>query len=104
MTSWAPKHSVLWRSQSWVQIPKACGALEHHVRGELGLRGAPVVLAAVQHVAQLRHDSIGVAVQNLRPVKFAESIGQALRLGKVLDPGEHVIDLGTANLARRQFV
>ncbi|MBL8325997.1 MAG: hypothetical protein JNJ89_13680, partial [Rubrivivax sp.] len=79
--------------QARVQLAQALGGLEHHVGGVLGLRRDPVVLAAPQHVVQLRHDLPGVPVQDLRPLEVRESVGQALRSWQVADADEDVVDL-----------
>jgi hypothetical protein len=89
--------------QPGVKIAQALAGLEHHVRGVFGLRRHPVVLAAVQHIAQLRHDLPGVSVQDLRPLQVGESIGQALCPWQVLDPGEDVIDFRVFDTAGGQL-
>jgi hypothetical protein len=89
--------------QARVQLTQAVRALEHHVGGVLGLRRDPVVLAAVQHIVQLRHDLPGVSVQQPRPVQVGEPIGQALRSRQVADADEDVVDLGVLDAAGREL-
>lgn len=63
----------------------------------------PVVLAAAQHVTQLRHHLPGVPVQDPRPVQVREAIGQALRTRQVADTDEDVVDLRVLDAAGREL-
>ena len=97
------RHEYCRRRRSDSRLAQALGGLEHHVGGVLGLGRHPVVLAAVQHIIQLRHDLPGVSIQDLWPLEVRESVGQELRSWQVLDPGEDVVDLRVFDAAGGQF-